>query len=173
MTRLYYILLIIGCLLNLIITLTLIIHISHICPFHYCLPHSSSLNFFTPNSQCQFNRSNLLCGQCQQDLSIVFGSSHCQHCSNIYLVLILPITVAGILLVMLLFNLNLTITDGTINAFIMYANIIGINSDVFFTDTDHVTTPAGYTFISHANLDLGIIHISTTVWMIMLRCGYN
>jgi len=35
------------------------------CPFNYCLSHSSSLNFSTPNSQCQFKRSDLLCGQCQ------------------------------------------------------------------------------------------------------------
>ena len=39
-------------------------HISLHCPFHYCLPHSSHLNFSTPNSQCQFNRSGLLCGHC-------------------------------------------------------------------------------------------------------------
>ena len=36
----------------------------------------------------------------------------------------------------------------------MYANIIGINNDVFFTD--HVTTPVTSTFISLVNLDLGI-----------------
>ena len=30
-------------------------HISLDCPFHYCLPQSSHLSFFTPNSQCQFN----------------------------------------------------------------------------------------------------------------------
>ena len=30
-------------------------HISPNCPFHYCLPQSSYLNFSTPNSQCQFN----------------------------------------------------------------------------------------------------------------------
>ena len=37
----------------------------------------------------------------------------------------------------------------------MYTNIIGINDHVFFTDTKHVFTPA-YTFISLANLELGI-----------------
>ena len=58
-------------------------HISLHCPFHYCLPHSSHLNFSTPNSQCQFNRSGVLCGHCQQGLSAVFSSSHCQKCSNI------------------------------------------------------------------------------------------
>ena len=132
-----------------------IYHLTPNCPFHYCLPQSSHLNFSTPNSQCQFNRSGLLCGQCQQNLSAIFGSSNCQLCSNIYLLLLIPITIAGLLLVFILFCINLTVTDGTINAFIMYTNIIGINDHVFFTDTKHVFTPA-YTFISLANLDLGI-----------------
>ena len=64
-------------------------HISLHCPFHYCLHHSSHFNFSTPNSQCQFNRSGLLCGHCQQGLSTVFSSYHCQHCSSIYLLLII------------------------------------------------------------------------------------
>ena len=132
-----------------------IYHLTPNCPFCYCLPHSSHLNFSTPNSQCQFNRSGLLCGQCQQNLSTTFGSSNCQLCSNIYLLLIIPIAIAGLLLVFILFCINLTVTDGTINAFIMYTNIIGINDHVFFTDTKHVFTPA-YTFISLTNLDLGI-----------------
>ena len=132
-----------------------IYHLTPNCPFHYCLPQSSHLNFSTPNLQCQFNRSGLMCGQCQKNLSTIFGSSNCQLCSNIYLLLIIPITIAGLLLVFILFCINLTVTDGTINAFIMYTNIIGINDHVFFTDTKHVFTPA-YTFISLANLDLGI-----------------
>ncbi|XP_065903271.1 uncharacterized protein [Dysidea avara] len=124
------------------------------CPFHYCLPYSSHLHFSTPNSQCQFNRSGILCGHCQQGLSTVFGSSHCQQCSNIYLFLIVPIAIAGLVLVLLLFILNLTVTDGTINAFILYVNIIIINTPVFFPPSSEVT-PA-HTFISLANLDLGI-----------------
>ena len=129
-------------------------HISLYCPFHYCLRHSSHLNFFTPNSQCQFNRSGLLCGHCQQSLSTVFNSSHCQKCSNIYILLIIPIAIAGVVLVLLLFVLNLTVTDGTINGFILYVNIISINTPVFFTKLNHFK-PA-YIFVSLANLDLGI-----------------
>ena len=124
------------------------------CPFHYCLPHSSHLNFSTPNSQCQFNRSGLLCGQCQQGLSNVFGSPYCQECSNIYILLIIPIAIAGLVLVFLIFHLNLTVTDGNINAFILYTNIISINIPVFFPSTNEIM-PA-HTFISLANLDLGI-----------------
>ena len=126
-------------------------HISLHCPFHYCLPHLSHLNLSTPNSQCQFNRSGLLCGNCQRGLSIVFSSSCCQNCSSIYLLLIIPIAVSGALLVLLLFVLNLTVTDGTINGFILYVNIISINTPLFFNN--FIPT---YTFISLANLDLGI-----------------
>ena len=129
-------------------------HTSLHCPFHYCLPHSSHLKFSTPNSQCQFNRSGLLCGHCQQGLSTVFSSSNCQQCSNIFLLLIIPIAVTGLVLVLMLFALNLTVTDGTINGFIFYVNIISINTPVFFTELNHFTP--FYTFISLANLDLGI-----------------
>ena len=124
------------------------------CPFHHCLPRPSKLSFSTPNSQCQFNRSGILCGHCQKGLSTVFGSSYCQHCSNIYLFLIVPIAIAGLVLVLLLFILNLTVTDGTINAFILYVNIVSINNLVFFSRFSGHT--AAYTFISLANLDLGI-----------------
>ena len=129
-------------------------HISLHCPFHYCLPHSSHLNFSTPHSQCQFNRSGLLCGHCKQGLSTVFSSSHCQHCSSVYLLLIIPLTVVGVILVIVLFALNLTVTDGTINGFIFYVNIISINTPVIFNEINHFSPT--YTFIFLANLDLGI-----------------
>ena len=130
-------------------------HISPRCPLYYCLPQSSQLNFSTCNSQCKFNRSGVLCGQCQQDLSTVFGYSHCRHCSNIYLLLIIPIAVAGLVLVLLLFILNLTVTDGDINGFILYVNIISINSHVFFPQYSNSINFL-YTFISLINLDLGV-----------------
>jgi len=62
--------------------------------------------------------------------------------------------IAGIALVLLLFALNLTVTDGTINGFIFHANIININISVFFAKVDGFTST--YTFVSLANLDLGI-----------------
>ena len=135
-------------------------HVSLHCPFDYCLPHSSHLNLSTPDSQCQFNRSGLLCGQCQQGLSAVFGSSQCKQCSNVYLLIIIPIGIAGIALVLLLFVLNLTVTNGDINAFLLYVNIIAINISIFFPINGPGT--AIHTFISLANLDLG-----------MTTCFYN
>ena len=90
----------------------------------------------------------------EQGLSSVFGSPYCQQCSNVYILLIIPIALAGLLLVFLIFYLNLTVTDGNINAFILYTNIISINIPVFFPTTNEIM-PA-YIFISLANLDLGI-----------------
>ena len=52
-----------------------------------------------------------------------------------------------------MFVLNLTVTDGTINGFILYVNIISINSSVFFPSIN--LTPS-YRFVSLTNLDLGI-----------------
>ena len=60
--------------------------------------------------------------------------------------------IAGLVLVLLLFVLNLTVTDGTINGFILYANII--STPAFFTQLNNFTPT--YTFISFANLDLDI-----------------
>ena len=127
-------------------------YVSKQCPFDYCLPYTSRLNLLNPNSQCQFNRSGMLCGQCQNGLSSVFGSSQCKHCSNAYLLIVIPIGIAGILLVLILFTLNFTVTDGDINAISFYVNIVGINTPIFLPNYKKIE----YTFISLANLDLGI-----------------
>ena len=73
--------------------------LSKSCPFDYCYPHSSKLKLNNPDSQCQFSRSTILYGQCQQHLSTIFGTTKCKQCSNIYLFLIIPIAPSGIVLV--------------------------------------------------------------------------
>ena len=127
-------------------------HVSLHCPFDYCLPHSSQLNLSTPDSQCQFNRFGVLCGKCQHGLSTMFGSSQCKHCSNIYLLIIIPIGIAGLVLVLLLFTMDLTVTSGDMNSFLLYINIVSINAPIFFPTRESVM----YAFTSFANLDLGI-----------------
>ena len=123
------------------------------CPFDYCLPHSSHLNLSNPDLQCQFNRSGTLCGHCPKGLSTVFASSHCTQCTNVTVLLIIPLALAGILLVLMLFILNLTVTNGTINTFIFYFNIISINISMFIPGChDSVACVT----LSLFNLDLGI-----------------
>lgn len=128
-------------------------HVSSECPFDFCLPYPSRVNLATPDSQCQHNRAGILCGHCQQGFSTVFASSQCKHCSNTYILLTLPIMVSGVSLVILLFLLNLTVTNGNINAFLFYINIISINLSSFFSGHKSIH----YTLISFANLDLGIV----------------
>jgi len=127
---------------------------SYICPMDYCVPYLSHLNLLHPDSQCQFNRTGILCSQCQQSLSMVFGSSRCIHCTNTYILISLIIIVAGIALVVLLYLLNLTVTNGTINGMIFYGNIISINDSVFFTKGNPFNPLR--VFVSFTNLDLGI-----------------
>ena len=125
------------------------------CPMDFCLPYSSNVNLLHPDLQCQFNRTGILCSQCQHPLSIVFGSSRCMKCTNLHILIIITIViVAGIVLVFLLYLFNLTVTNETINGIIFYANIISINDFVFLIN-DNVFKPLRV-FISLLNLDLGI-----------------
>ena len=50
------------------------------CPFDYCQPRfkNISMNLNLPNgadAQCAYNRSGLLCGACQEHLSLSLGTS--------------------------------------------------------------------------------------------------
>lgn len=95
----------------------------------------------------------MLCGGCQQGFSLSLGNSQCLKCSNLYLLLMIAFLVAGILFVAFLTVFNLTVADGTLGVLIYYANIVQVNSSIFF--------PSGKTtvltiFIAWHNLDLGI-----------------
>ena len=127
-------------------------HVSSQCPFDYCLPYSSHLNLSSPDMQCQFNRSGVLCGHCQEGLSAVFGSSWCKKCSNIYLLIIIPIALAGIVLVILLFALKLTVMNETILTVIFYVNIINTNYSTLLPNCYSPVCILLFIF----NLDLGI-----------------
>ena len=128
-------------------------HVSLHCPFDYCLPHSSQLNLSISDSQCQFNRSGVLCGQCQHGFSTVFGTEpKCEQCSNVYLILILPIAVSGVLLILCMFAFNVTINKGIINGYLLYVNILGINQSVLISSSFSIE----HFLISLSNLNLGM-----------------
>ena len=123
------------------------------CPFGYCKQGEMNIKLENLDSQCAFNRAGILCGGCQKGLSLALGSSQCLSCSNTYLTLLIPLTIAGFMLVFFLTFLNLTVSQGTTNGLIFYANIVKVNEAVFFPpgDTNMLTV-----FISWLNLDLGI-----------------
>ena len=123
------------------------------CPFDYCITPSSYIDPSNPDSQCNFNHSGILCGSCEPELSVAFGSFHCLQCSNTYLALLIPFALAGIILVLLLFLLQLTVAIGTVNGLIFYANIVAVNKAIFLPsgNTNFLTV-----FVAWLNLDLGI-----------------
>ena len=126
------------------------------CPLDYCVPDNVPINISNPDEQCQFGHSGTLCGGCRANLSIVIGSSRCLPCTDWWLFLILLFALIGIILVILLTVLNLTVSVGTINGLIFYANIIGANMAVFFPSTLSTNVLAPRVFIAWLNLDLGI-----------------
>ena len=124
------------------------------CPYDYCIDKPVNLSFSLPldaNEQCAFNRSGIMCGQCEEGLSLVFGSSKCIQCSNSYLALLVAFAFAGVALVAFILMLNMTVAVGTIHGLILYANIVAANSPVLLP-----TETALRLFVSWVNLDLGI-----------------
>ena len=121
------------------------------CPFGYC-SDEASITSNTSDSQCQPHRTGLLCGECEEGYSLTLGDGKCAKCSNTYLLLILPLALAGLLLVAVLFALNLTVTEGSINGLIFYANVMAMNHNVLLSgQKSHL-----YPFLAWLNLDLGI-----------------
>ena len=48
----------------------------------------------------------------------MFGSSQCRRCSSLYLFIVVPIAIAGVVLVVALFIFNITVNSGSFNTFI-------------------------------------------------------
>ena len=130
------------------------IAINHHCPYDYCKDYVLSLNLSTPNTQCAFNRSGILCGACQPGRSQVLGTSNCKTCSDTWLFLILLFGVVGVALVLGLMVLNITVSAGTINGLIFYANIVRANNAIFFPGQSAKSFLSW--FVAWLNLDLGI-----------------
>ena len=127
------------------------------CPFDYCRPGQPNVSLKSQHDQCQYSRRGVLCGVCQHGLSLSLGSSQCQKCSSVYPLLFLPFALAGVALVFLLLKCNLTVSTGNINGPIFYANIIRVNSAIFFPrERGGVLVSFFSTFIAWLNLDFGI-----------------
>ena len=122
------------------------------CPYDYCNPSSITFRITDEqDNQCNYNRTGVLCGGCKLNMSSVFGSNRCVPCAD-KLWLLVPFSIMGVTLVALLFLLNFTVSGGTINGLILYANIIapGIVNRFPFSDSRI------FIFISWLNINLGI-----------------
>ena len=152
------------------------------CPQGYCnnqnLPFCSNGNYinlsttsdFTSTTSCienatplcLHNRNGTMCGQCLHGLSVVFGSYECKQCSNWWLLTLLVYAAAGPLVIFLLYTLKLTLTAGTINGIIFYAQVAhcGILDLLATAKVDNSVlkflSRIAVFFISGISLDFGI-----------------
>ena len=125
-----------------------------------CFPgfcNYSSMEWMSSSADiCIETREGALCGSCAGNNSVVFGSNLCYSCSNWWLVTLAFYALAGILFIALLFSLKLTISAGTINGVIFFANMwnTGLLEILSYKD-DSVWVAVNRIFISLINLGLG------------------
>ena len=98
------------------------------CPLSYCNTSLKTVELGNdPDAQCAFNHAGVLCGGCKENYSLAIDHeySRCIKCfSNCYMALIIFFTAAGLLLVIFIFSLNLTVSQGLKNGLVFYANIV-------------------------------------------------
>ena len=120
------------------------------CPYDYCHRDGMNLDLTDPDSQCQFNRTGVLCGACKPGLSLPIGTNKCRKCSDSNAALVLVGVILAVGLVALLYILNLTVTAGTVGGLILYANIVYGSNTIFFSTGSN---SALLVIISWLNLD--------------------
>ena len=123
------------------------------CPYNYCNREEINVTLEDPDSQCNFNHSGTLCGGCQPGLSLALGTNQCLHCPNTHLALLLPFALTGAVLVCFIKVIDLTISQGTLNGLVFYANVVKTNEYLLYNEKQR--NPLAV-FIAWLNLDLGI-----------------
>ena len=135
------------------------ISVAHSCNV-YCNNKEHSITITKGNvsddQQCLPGRTGILCGACKPGLSRILGSfTKCQLCSNKNLPFLLPLfLLSGWLLIIFLTALNMTVSEGTINGLIVYANAIYAYRHL--TPNDSQVNRILWSFIAWLNLDVGI-----------------
>ena len=121
----------------------------------YCSPNRATFKMNDTDPQCVDNRGQRMCGSCRDGYSLLIGSNKCGHCDNDYMMIawIALFVVMGLLLVVLLIALNLTVSVGTLNGLLFYANIVKLYQPVF---SRKGALPVLSQVISWINLDFGI-----------------
>ena len=120
----------------------------------YCSPNPVTFQLNNTDTQCVYNRGQRMCGSCREGYSLLMGSNKCGQCHDDYVVVawIALFAVMGILLVILLIALNLTVSVGTLNGLLFYANIVKLYEPVF---SRKGALPVLSQVISWINLDFG------------------
>ena len=141
---------------------------NHTLPYFYSGDISSNESFKLSDGMtdhhpplCLYQREGTLCGRCSEGLSVVFGSTECQYCSNAWIATIGIYLVIGPLLIYLLYALKLTLTTGTLNGIIFYAQAANcglldmLRYHYFKSSIDYLSEFAIF-IISVLNLETGL-----------------
>ena len=170
--------------------------INNACPLNYCTLKKSVVVGSYPHVQCDNNRGGILCSACVSNYSLVLGSWKCKNCSGLssynFIWMTVLLALAGVFLVAFLMLLKITVSSGTLNGLILYANILSVSGLLDYRNCS--INPFLRAFISWVNLDLGIevcfysgmdvyqktwlqfvfpFYIWFLVWVIILVCHYS
>ena len=129
---------------------------------NFFVAHEIKNGQFDITPLCINHREGTLCGKCNDGLSVVFGSQKCMHCSNKWIWTALVQVALGPIVIYLLYALRLTLTAGTLNGIIFYAqaangglmDLLSLHSGVNFVLTTAAKLSIG--FLSVLNLNLGL-----------------
>ncbi len=129
------------------------------CPLNYCTQEGNTTSESYPHSPCANNRGGILCGQCIANYSIVIGSWKCEDCTGPYnsynfIWLTIVLALAGVVLVVFLLLIKMTVSSGTTNGLILYANIMSLSGLLDLRNCSMHSVLR--VFLSWINLDLGI-----------------
>ena len=149
--------------------------VASICTIPLCMPNGhvssiifdersgtfllkNSLNFSQTESFCRPHRKGVVCGECEEGYSVVFGSRDCMKCSNWWLLTIVFYAVAGPIVIFLMYSLRLTLANGVINGIIFYVQTTNINILPvinYFSMNELWNSRLLFLFLSSLNLNLG------------------
>ena len=76
---------------------------------------------------------NLCAGPVVTGYSLTLSSFECRKCNDRFLSLMVFFVVAGVALIALLLALHRIVAAGTFNGLILYANIVNVHRDIFFS----------------------------------------
>ena len=125
-----------------------------LCPPGNCKTNLSHVNVTDPLSMCLDSKEGILCGQCSIELSVVFGTSQCMQCSDIWLLSLIGYGLSGIILIIIMLYLPLTISEGPLAGIIIAMNLTAASTIDFLEGQDwylYVTRVC----VSIVNLSLG------------------
>ncbi len=125
------------------------------CPPDYCILNGGlSYDSTVTDPLCKYNRTGVMCGECQYGMSKLIGSYECRECSNLWLLTILIYVVIGLTIVLVLFYTKLTIASGLLEGPILFAHLSAVSLHIDLLDKHNYAMPIKV-FMAAVNLNMG------------------